>query len=274
MRRDANEILKTATVEFALKCNVAFKHCPKTIAEASAVFHFARTGSNAQIHDAFDHLHSSTSVGRHARILDDAVDRYCAEFVAQRREKSFFGFAFASDESPPQGNRWSGLRFQITYVYFLEFQPIERWAEYGTEFPFTRHRWLCDICHCDGKSGAIVSKVLDKQFERKGLYRIDCTAGSGDGGGENEGFAGVHSVYEASCDGYVRHRCLGHLAWRVHLAASRESCVERSCCNAIGRHVKEKKSLVQDQTCKLQHQPPAPLAQIIKSNQNSNVGKL
>ena len=86
---------------------------------------------------------------------------------------------------------------------------------YDDKYPFNLHRELCDICHCDGKTGGIVAKVMDKQFERKGLYRTECVAGVTDGGGENEGHAGVHAVYESTGDAYVRHRCFGHLAWRV-----------------------------------------------------------
>jgi len=38
----------------------------------------------------------------------------------------------------------------------------------------------------------------------------------GDGGGENEGIVhGMHAQLEADVPGYVRRRCLGHLAWRV-----------------------------------------------------------
>ena len=119
-------MLKTATVEFALKCRVAFKHAPKTIAEAAQLNNFARTSTNATIYDAIENLHGSRTIGRHALLLDEAIDLHTAEVIAKYRGERFFGYAFASDESPPQGNRWAGLRFQITYAY----HACQMWFEF------------------------------------------------------------------------------------------------------------------------------------------------
>ena len=41
---------------------------------------------------------------------------------------------------------------------------------------------------------------------------VSCT---GDGGGENEGQHGIHAFFENLCPGYVRRRCLPHIAWRT-----------------------------------------------------------
>jgi hypothetical protein len=57
--------------------------------------------------------------------------------------------------------------------------------------------------------------VLETQFARKGLYVDDAVSGVGDGGGENEGCAGVHALMEAVSSTYVRRRCMGHFPWRV-----------------------------------------------------------
>ena len=50
---------------------------------------------------------------------------------------------------------------------------------------------------------------------RFGVTKADIFGGTGDGGGENEGAAGIHSRLEAANPSYVRRRCFGHLPWRV-----------------------------------------------------------
>ena len=62
----------------------------------------------------------------------------------------------------------------------------------------------------------------------RGLYACSSGGGSstGDSGGENEGKAGVHAHFEELRQGYVRRRCLPHLAWRTCDAALRASRVE------------------------------------------------
>ena len=59
-------------------------------------------------------------------------------------------------------------------------------------------------------------RILDKHLGRVGLTRFDIASMTGDGGGENEGqVSGMHSILEIDVPGYVRRRCLGHLAWRI-----------------------------------------------------------
>ena len=72
-----------------------------------------------------------------------------------------------------------------------------------------------DIVHCPGKKGEDVLRVVDKQITNIGLVRHDAVGGVGDGGGENEGAAGVHRLLEIEVPSYVRRRCFGHLPWRV-----------------------------------------------------------
>ena len=80
-----------------------------------------------------------------------------------------------------------------------------------------------DICHCPGKKGVDVSRVTEKQLSRVGLNGFDVCSGTGDGGGENEGHQGVHSYYENLNPGYVRRRCVPHIAWRTCDSAIRAS---------------------------------------------------
>ena len=74
---------------------------------------------------------------------------------------------------------------------------------------------MCDIVHVPGKTGADLLKVCDKQWAVFNLNRFGCCNGVGDGGGENEGFHGIHHLLEHSQNDYVRRRCFGHLPWRV-----------------------------------------------------------
>ena len=80
--------------------------------------------------------------------------------------------------------------------------------------PCTRHRRLCDVVNCAGKKGVDLLSVVIKQWQRLGCYREDCVGGTGDGGGENEGAEGLHSLLEETKPDYVRRRCLAHLPWR------------------------------------------------------------
>ena len=76
-------------------------------------------------------------------------------------------------------------------------------------------RYLCDIVHAPGKTGSDLITYLDKQWDRLGINRFECVNGVGDGGGENEGFNGLHNLLETTRGDYVRRRCFGHLPWRV-----------------------------------------------------------
>ena len=69
--------------------------------------------------------------------------------------------------------------------------------------------------NCVGKTGKELLDVCEQQWASVGWYKHDCVAGTGDGGGENEGYNGIHSLLERTRGDYVRRRCLGHLPWRV-----------------------------------------------------------
>ncbi len=132
-----------------------------------------------------------------------------------RADGSFSGFT--SDESPPESAKYSGSRFQITWVYLVFFKALHMWdwPEFEEELPITRRPYLCDIVNCPGKRGEVVHSCLQKQWGRFGVSSEDCCAGVGDGGGENEGCNGVHALMEDRNPSYVRRRCLLHLPWRV-----------------------------------------------------------
>ena len=130
--------------------------------------------------------------------------------------------ALVTDESPPSQPRFRGLRFQITVLYWGTYLPESSW-ESSADPPIVVTSCMGDICHCLGKKGVDVSRVTEKQLSRVGLNGFDVCSGTGDGGGENEGHQGVHSYDENLNPGYVRRRCVPHIAWRTCDSAIRAS---------------------------------------------------
>ena len=131
-----------------------------------------------------------------------------------RAHGRFAGVAMATDESPPKQPRFRGLRFQITVMYWGAFEPVDQWERCAAP-PIMRTSCLADICHCPGKRGVDVSRILEKQLSRVGLNCFDVVSCTGDGGGENEGHQGIHAHFENLSPGYVRRRCIPHIAWRT-----------------------------------------------------------
>jgi hypothetical protein len=157
------------------------------------------------------------TIGRHCLLLDEAHDMLLAEKLAAARGHSFFGMGFCTDESPPSEPRFTGLRFQISYVYIPLIAPASTWGSerYDRKPPLTSDHHLLDIIHCPAKDGATVMHALDLQLSRIGCSRLDLVSGTGDGGGENEGGSGIHGLIERENGLYIRRRCLGHISWRV-----------------------------------------------------------
>ena len=124
-----------------------------------------------------------------------------------REQGTVAGFGFATDESPPDAPRFRGLRFQITVLYLGIFAPLSTW-ETSDDPPLRRESMLGDICHCHGKKGDDVARIVEKHSGRWDLNCYDAVAGTGDGGGENEGSSGVHVFFERFNTGYVRKKVL------------------------------------------------------------------
>jgi hypothetical protein len=183
----------------------------------------------------------STHLGFGLPFLFGELTSCYLRYVAKAREDGrFFGASFASDESPPNSNRYTGLRFQVTYVYSLIFKPRKSWDDpaYSQDYPFERLRDLCDIVHVPLKTGSETLKVIERQAATKGIYRCDLVSGTGDGGGENEGVTGVHSLMEHTAGDYVRRRCFGHLPWRVADAGIREIAHSKNT-ESISTHLRD-----------------------------------
>jgi hypothetical protein len=172
--------------------------------------HLVRDSRTESVHVSLDRQ----TLGRHCLLLDEAVDEYFKAFLDSQRGISFFGASFASDESPPAGSRFSGYRFQVTYLYVPWVADPSTWDRCDRP-PIKVEPYLLDVCHCPGKDGSTVMGVITKQLSRVGLSILDIASGCGDGGGENEGVQGVHRTLELAQPSYIRRRCLGHISWRV-----------------------------------------------------------
>ena len=167
---------------------------------------------------------------RSAPWLCDAVEAHLKHRLADARENgSFVGCGFETDESPPSGPKWAGLRFQISIAYFGFIPPADEWdrPEWSEQPPIKCIRHLCDIINAPGKDGATVAKIVTMQLARMGCSLADVVSGSTDGGGENEGCQGAHGLIEEYSPLYVRRRGLEHLSWNfcsAGLAASGDMC--------------------------------------------------
>ena len=212
---------KTEQIRMALVDKIATKHMPSTLVDAHRIIQRLLSKDKEQnmedVQRQQDGLYSKVALQHHMLILDDALDAYTAERWKRTRDSDPTGWAVgvATDESPPSQARFGGYRFQVTVVYTPVWRPEHTWDD-CRDPPLDAEQTMLDVCHCPGKDGPAVMAVLDKQLGRLGLSRYEMVNGTGDGGGENEGNSqGIHAIMESDVPGYVRRRCLGHLAWRV-----------------------------------------------------------
>ena len=214
----------TQQVIFALDNRVPFSRVSDTVCGAEELIaDLSGTSASSREPRAEELLVGRWALMRHMLVLDGAIDRCTSERLFRMREEgTFAGVALATDESPPSQPRFRGLRFQISVMYLGSFVPRANWEGLMTP-PILCTSMLGDIMHCPGKKGTDVSRVVEKQLARVGLNPYDVVAGTGDGGGENEGHTGLHSHFEDLNPGYVRRRCLPHIAWRTSDMAIRSS---------------------------------------------------
>jgi len=206
----------TVQTQFAIDCHIALSNMPKTVAEAEHLL--GQLGRLPPPSEPLESIASRWSLGRHALVVDSALDVLVARKIeAARQEGRFFGFGMCTDESPPKVRRFRGFRFQATRLYVPISPCRTEWERplYDEQPPIDTLKLLCDMCHCPGNKGSDVDAVIDKHISRLGLVRDECHSGCGDGVGENEGSNDVHNVYQAGNQSYVRHRCLGHWGWRT-----------------------------------------------------------
>ena len=203
---------KREQIRMLLANKISAKHMANTLADSQRVLARAH-GSDAE---ALSVALSRQALNSHMLHLDSALDAWQLQIWQRRCEADPDGWALAlaTDESPPDQPRFGGLRFQVTIVYAPVWRADDTWDD-SPDPPLDTDEVMADICHCPGKDGRTVMAVLDKQLRRLGQSRFDVVSVVGDGGGENEGASGIHATMEAEVPGFVRRRCLGHVAWRV-----------------------------------------------------------
>ena len=212
---------KTAQAKYALENRLAIMRVGDAVQGAADLIN--RLSGADVADDISDLLFSRQTLMSHMLVLDGALDRLSSDVLFQKREEGVLaGVALATDESPPSQPRFRGLRFQITVMYVGTFPPLESWESSATP-PILCTSVLGGLMHCPGKKGTDVSRILEKQLNRVGLNCWDVVSCTGDGGGENEGSQGVHAHFETLSPGYVRRRCLPHIAWRTADMAIRAS---------------------------------------------------
>ena len=157
-----------------------------------------------------------------------------------REDGTYHGSSFVSDESPPSANRYTGLRFQITQVYTLWFDDVATWEspQYNEAYPFKRERRLQDIMNVPLKTGSATLEVICQQTSRQGVHITDYNSAAGDGGGENEGEFGVHSLISAANEEYVHKRCMPHFSWRTFAAGEKEMTPHTKLGEALNRYLR------------------------------------
>ena len=231
-KKDLDEMLesKTKQILWALENRLAIRRVADTLVSAQTLIEDIE-GRTAHASGLTEVLVHRTKLVDHMLILDGAVDRYSSDRLFQMREAgAFAGVAVATDETPPSQARFRGLRFQISVMYIGNILHVSSW-EMSASPPISSTCMLADIMHCPTKKGADVSRILEKQLARVGLNCYDVVTCTGDGGGENEGSSGVHAHFENLCPGYVRRRCLPHIAWRTCDMAIRTSGLDyRALC--------------------------------------------
>lgn len=151
--RDAMMELNTATLNYAVDSKIAFRNCPDSLHRAEEVARSVEgLGSNDHA-EAATRCISQYTIARHCLTLDAAIDAYTCDRISRARDDgTLTGFAFSSDESPPAAHRFSGLRFQVTYMYLAMFEPILDWdsPRFAIDPPIRveRHMAHCNY-YCD-----------------------------------------------------------------------------------------------------------------------------
>ena len=84
---------------------------------------------------------------------------------------------------------------------------------YDNDYPFQREQRLTDIMNVPMKTGSATLDVINIQTSRLGVSMQDYCAGTGDGGGENEGQYGIHALVSEANNEYCAKRCMPHVSW-------------------------------------------------------------
>lgn len=80
-KRGNRTMLKTATLEWAVSSNIAFKNCPESIVGVERLLRLMKTGIASDVSEVMDQLCSQRTIGRHALVLDSALDALMKEKI-------------------------------------------------------------------------------------------------------------------------------------------------------------------------------------------------
>ena len=133
---DAQNCVKTSTLEIVVKCNIGLRNMPTTVAAVETLLR-DQNGQECNMNSSLDCIVSDKRLRYHLMLVDNALDARLKARIEAKRGTSFFGFGFCTDESPPEGARLAGLRFQITWVFVPWIVPLERWGA-GRSEPLMR----------------------------------------------------------------------------------------------------------------------------------------
>ena len=127
---------KTLSIEFASATEIALRNVPDTVARATRLRLLLRQGEGATDEDdrdavvaaatAYQQMCSRQALAAHTLVAADALQLLLCARLAVARGKTLFGVGIASDESPPRGRRFSGYRFQVTFVYLHFIPPADQ----------------------------------------------------------------------------------------------------------------------------------------------------
>ncbi len=166
--------VKTHMVRMLLLDHIVLECVVRTVVDAQALAQklMLHEPDLAESQEIQEQLFGKDSIRRHMLLLDSSLDTWTSDMVMRERGAAPEEWAagLATDESPPNQNLFGGYRFQVTCVYTPLWRPKDTWDD-SDDPPLDTMRTLLDICHCPGKTGADVMKVLDMPLARVGMGR-------------------------------------------------------------------------------------------------------
>jgi hypothetical protein len=81
--RDAHKTEHSVTLEWAINSNLAFKNAPDSLVEAERVIRIMRGSPDVAYNDLIERLCSAQTYGRHAIVMDIALDKMMADRILQ-----------------------------------------------------------------------------------------------------------------------------------------------------------------------------------------------
>ena len=233
------DLMTMRTIHLTINSKITFRSVIGVLHTAADVLGVGDCIPDSPATEALEKLRSTWTLQKSVPYMADAADAHLQEEIMTKRGSTFCGLGFETDESPPCGRRFAGLRFQITIAYLCFVPPEQEWKNWTETAPVRTEAVLCDIVNAPAKDGVTVSKIVAMQLSRLGCTLADIVSGTSDGGGENEGRTGAHALIEDHNPLYVRRRGLEHLSWNfcsAGIAAAGQLCKD---LKALGTYLSE-----------------------------------